>query len=551
MRRSLLAGIGVAAVLIFAACTPDQTRQEPLAPTDVGFAKGGGGGSGQCGGGLASDIAKLQDELFDGADETLIESKFDAIKTACPVADGAQVLMDYLDVMTAESGAPNNNATKLVDLLGKVTLYATGTALVRPAEIFQVQGGAAVLSPGEFMTTFDSRARLEVQDGALKEPPVPNVPGGPHLWTIEPRATGDCDGTTSLRITGKCYQIHDYPDETVAYSPPFIVTLCLHSDLGASGIGHQAAAFNGKAEVLPETSVAFSCAHTESALNSWLGREAGPVGRALAKAYDYLRPRPLFADDAGESGLGLFTSLFGGVLNDVFADDFDDPTTFNAQSSTPPIVTDTPDLGEGTWAYSATSPGFIKIQDALGGLSGGVLVLNQAQGNCANCPTFQLVGTRVNGSEAETVGSYNVIWTSSQTKPSVKEAPFIVFNANNSNNEIARLAYVSLPQPGNRLILTVRQGNGPNDVITRDVGPWVTNGPQTFTLTVNLTTLDPDSSHTVSLAINGVPVANAQGIPAPRATTLKQIGYVLTGIDAGIIASDTWKVTRLSDIPPQ
>src|SRR5688572_6297287 len=106
MRRSLFAGIGVAAVLILAACTPDQQRQEPLAPADVGLAKGGGGGGGgsqACGGGLASDIAKLHDDLYNGDAETQVELKFDAVKAACPVAAGSQVLMDYLEVMTALS----------------------------------------------------------------------------------------------------------------------------------------------------------------------------------------------------------------------------------------------------------------------------------------------------------------------------------------------------------------------------------------------------------------------------------------------------------------
>ena len=56
MRRSLLAGIGGLAVFIVAACTPDQPRQEPLAPTDPLFAAGGG--SLQCAGSQASLLAQ-------------------------------------------------------------------------------------------------------------------------------------------------------------------------------------------------------------------------------------------------------------------------------------------------------------------------------------------------------------------------------------------------------------------------------------------------------------------------------------------------------------
>jgi len=526
MRRTVPAGIGIAALLVFVACSPDQPSREPLAPTVPSLAQ-----SSQCSGQLASDISKQQKDLFTGTDLATIESAFDDIKDACPLASGHPILMTYIETMIGFSGAPTNanRAGGLVTLLASVTLYATNSSVVRPSSIFQTQGGAAVLSPGESMTTWDNRARLEI--------PLTTTPSAPHLWTFEPRPTSECDGTTSLRITGNCHQLHDYPDETVDYSPPFIVTLCLHSSLGPTGIGHQKSGFGG--EVLPEVAVAFSCAHTASALDSWLGREAGPLGRALASAYDYLRPRPLFADDAGESGSSADASLFGGILNDIFSDNFDDPTDFNDG-------VDTPDLGD-AWTINTSSPGFIQQQDALGDMSGGIVVLSQAQGNCANCPVFRLLGTRVNSNQSETVGTYHVSWSSLQNKPNVKEAPFAIFNANNSNNEIARLSYVSVSSQ-NRLIFTVR-GNG-NAVTTIDVGEWFQNVHQDFEITVNLTTLDPATSQTVSLSIGGNPVLNAQNIAAPRATSLKQIGYVLTGIDAGIIASDNWKVTRTSDIPP-
>jgi hypothetical protein len=519
MRRSLLAGIGALAVFVAAACSPDQPSREPLAPTVPLLAPGQ-----QCGGQLASNISKQQKDLFAGTALTAVEAAFAAVNDACPLSAGDAVLQSYIETLITHSQAPTNanRAGGLVNLLGSVTLYATGTTLVRPVSIFQTQGLAAVLSPGEFASSWDSRARLEIQAGA--------TPGGPHLWTFEPRPTSECDGTTSLRITGNCYQVHDYPDETVAYSPPFIVTLCVHSSFGPTGIGHQRVGFGG--EVLPETSVAFSCAHTASALNSWLGREAGPLGRAVARAYDYLRPRPLFADDAGESGLGLFTSLYGGILNEIIKDDF---AEFNTPAG--------PDVGD-NWIIQATSPGYIQInQTGLGDMTGPLVELSQAQGNCANCPVFQLLATRANSSESESVGSYDVEWTSLQNKPNVKEAPFVILNANNNNNEIARLAYTTVSSQ-NRLIFTVRNGN---TVQTIDVGAWAQNVHQDFKVTVNLNVLNNALDQTVSLSINGNAVANAQNIPASRATSLLRIGYLLTGIDAGIIASDNWKVTRTSD----
>jgi hypothetical protein len=572
MRRSLLAGIGALAVFIFAACSPDQTRQEPLAPADVGLAKGGGGGSQACGGGLASDIAKLHDDLYNDDAETQVELKFDAVKAACPVAAGAQVLMDYLDVMTSLSGAPGNNATALVDLLGKATLYATGTALVRPASIFQTKGGAAVLSPGESMTTWGaSVARLEVQNGTETEPAVP---AGDHLWTLEPRPASECGGITSLRVSGHCFQIHDYPHSaTVAYDPPFIVTLCHPSSTlptGSQGIGHEAAAFNGKAEVLQETEVVFGCAHVAKATDSWLGRDAGPFGRALAKAYDYLRPQPLFADDAGESGLGLFTSLFGEILHDTFEDNFDlgDSASFNDGVDAPDLT----DFDGGVlqnWLYNAPSPGFIRIQDALGDMSGGVVVLSQAQGACNNCPVFQLLGEvrtddetedpppQVVEPDHETVGSFDVFVTSLQNKPNIKEAPFVLLNSGSltsGTTEIVRLSYVTVSNQ-NKLQLKVKTGPGPNSFAVYEVPgiPWVQNVQQSFRITVKLDALG-NGEASLAILTDGTadPPVYTEVItpkPAPFATTLKYVGYRLTGIDAGIIASDNWKVTRKSDIP--
>jgi len=388
MRRSALTVFAVTAVLAIAACAPDSADRGPLVPTEPSLAM-----SDQCAGGLASDIAKQQKALFTEPGLTDLQTQFAAIKSACPTVPTTQ-LLTYVESMIGYSGAPTNaaRAQGLVNLLGSVTLYVTGTAVVRPPVVFQSTGGAGVLSPGEFMTTFDGNARLEIK-------PL-TTPGGPHLFTFEPRPTSECDGTTSLRITGNCYQLHDYPDETATYTPPATLTLCMRHNAGPTGIGHQKAGFG--AEVLPETTFTYVCAQTHAAVDGWLGREAGPLGRALAKTYDYLAPRPAFADDAGESGsIGSF-SLVGGILNEVFADDFTE-------------LTSPPDVGD-AWTINAVSPGYIQIQNGIADLTGSVVVLSQAQGNCANCPVFRLLGTRVNAAETETVGSYEVTWTSVQTK---------------------------------------------------------------------------------------------------------------------------------------
>jgi hypothetical protein len=537
MRRSLLASIGAAAVFILAACSPDQASQRPLSPTGPSLAQ-----SQQCRNTFAKTIEDQQVALFSGTALTTLQTLFSAIKSNCPNVSTAQ-LLGYLGSV-ADFGAPtvgNTNTTNrgqaLVDHWSAVVLYVTNQTETWPAAVLTgdalvggvPDGGAKVLYPGDAMTTFDGQAGLSLPSNLTS-------PTGPHLFTFQPVAGSQCDGGTSLRINGRCYDVHDYPDGGT-YSPPATLTLCLHQGAGETSIGHARAGFG--TEVLPGgLNTSFSCAHDAETQFGALLKRGGPLGRALAHAYDYLAPRPLFADDAGESGsIGLF-SLVGGVLNDIFADNFDDPTDFNDG-------VDTPDLGD-AWTINATSPGYIQIQDALGGLSGGVVVLSQAQGNCANCPIFRLLGTRVNSTENESVGSYDVTWDASQTKPNVKEAPYVVYNKDAV--EIARVSYVTISSQ-NKILLTVNKP-GPNDDVY-EAGTWVTNTPQTFKLTVNLTVLG-SNDQTVSLAIG--PVGGAlttywTNKPAPFATSLKQMGYVLTGIDAGIIASDNWKTTRLADQP--
>ena len=510
MRRPLLAGISLAAVLVFAACSTDEPSQVPLAPTKPLLAAGD-----QCAGSQASLIAKEQKALFSGAALNDLQAQFAVIKSLCPNASAQ--LMTYLESVIGYSGAPTNaaRAQGLVNHFGSVTLYVTSTALVRPAVVFQNTGGAAVLSPGESMTTWDALARLAIDGGT--------TPAGPHLFTFEPRPTSECDGATSLRLTGGCYQVHDYPDETATYTPPATLTLCMRHNAGPTGIAHQKGVFG--TEVLPEVSLVYACANTHAAIDSWLGREAGPLGRAVARAYDYLAPRPLFADDAGESGsIGSF-SLVGGILNVVFEDDFTE-------------IASPPDVGD-SWLVQATHPGYIQVQNGLGDMTGSVVVLSQGQGACTNCPVFQLLGTRVNSSQTETVGTYEVSWRSVQDKPSVKEAPFVVLN--NAGAEIARLSYVT--ESSNNILRFTAGG------VSTDVGNWVRDVSQSFKITVNLTTLNPATSNRVSLEINGSPVATNPNAIA-NATTLKQIGYVLTGIDAGIIGADDFRVIRLPDIPP-
>jgi hypothetical protein len=570
MRRSFAAAFGTAAILVIAACSQDQSSNRTLTPTDPLLAPGGGGGNPLCAGGLASDIAKEQKLLFlttAGLDS--MEDAFSLIKDACPIVetDPAElgVLLDYYALMIAYR--TTDNAAGLAGHLFSVSRYATGTGLVRSANVFGALGGAEVLtvtaSTGDALVSFDKGAQLSFAADTKTNPGL--VPFGRRLFTLDPLSSVECGDVTGLRLGSRgagapCYDVQDYPD-AAEYTPAATLTLCMHKDADENvGIVHQKSGYGD--EVLPPVQLTYACGDFHmSSSNSWL-EQKGPLGRALAKAYDFFAPKTLIADDVGGSGsIGSFSKV-GAVLTDIFEDDFNDGAVFNLNPGA-----DSADLADAnsTWIYSAQSPGYIRIEDSFGGLTGGVLVLSQGQGACNNCPVFKLLGeirtvdepNTIGETDFETNGSFDVTWTSVQTKPSVKEAPFVLLNGTNGSDaarEIVRLSYVSQSSQ-NQLLLRI-PGSG-NSVTTINVGSWVQNVSQTFKITVNLDVLNPAQDKTVSLSILNPstnefePVAGAQNLAAVRATSFKHIGYVLTGIDAGIIGSDDWRVTRLPDIPPQ
>ena len=528
MHRSFAPTPAIAAILLFAACT-DQPSRAPLAPSEPSAAV-----SAQCGGALASQIGKDVRDLFSGAAEADLENRFGIIKSLCP--DAFAQMMDFIDAVIGYREPPTitqARAQAIVALVKSVTLYVTGTGLDLPFSVMMPTGGAAVLSPGEQMLTFDERAGVVVAPGTTVLVNGQPVPVGQVLFAFEPKPFS-CQ-TTTLRQTGNCYNLIVFP-HFGGWDPPVTVGMCLRAGHhGPSAIGHEKAGFG--TEVMPAGfSYPFSCEHTETALNSWLGREAGALGRALAHAYDYLRPRLLFAEDAGVSGQFRFFSLIGGVLTVVFEDGFTANALGPLVNGTDPVVGDFPS----SWLVQTEPPGSITIQNGLGDLTGKVVVLSQAQGNCAQCPVFKLLGTRVNPSPTDTIGSYEVTWQSLQNKPSVKEAPFVVLS--HAGAEIARLSYVT-ESSQNRL-----RYNGAIVMSGGNPVTWTTNVHQDFKITVNLLSTNGQNSYRTSLAINNVTVVS--NVPFVNAAkTVSTIGYVLTGIDAGIIAADNFLMKRLADPP--
>jgi hypothetical protein len=131
----------------------------------------------------------------------------------------------------------------------------------------------------------------------------------------------------------------------------------------------------------------------------------------------------------------------------------------------------------------------------------------------------------------------------------VKDAPFKVLAFN--GDTLARLSY-STESSANLL-----RYNGA--IVTRNGQPvnWVRDVHQDFKITVNLFTLNGQDNFTTSLAIlfPGDTVYTTVVGPVPfmntSARTVSKLGYILTGIDAGIVAADKFRMARLEDIPPQ
>jgi len=551
MRRSLLAGIGVVAVFFFAACSPDQTRQEPLAPTDVGLAKGGGGGSLQCAGSLASQIAKQEDNNFSSSQADELTSLFNVIKAQCTTTatlPSPAVLAYMQKVADFRGSVVGDRADSLLALWQSVTLYATGTPIDRPPVVFVTGtppsgpnnegavrgGGAAVLDPAGAlsMTTWDGQAGVKISSS--------QTPSGPHLFTLYPDA---CPTTSLVAATDDCYEVQSYPP-VEAWDPLITIGMCLHGGGGPNvAISHFEEGYG--AEVLPDgggfTWTSGCYANDHAFMDTWLGRKAGPLGRALALGLDYLRPRQLYADDAGESGLGLFTSPFGGVETLIFHETFDAPG--NALGAFPQDPNEVaPDVGD-SWDVFAPAPGFANIVDGSvlapgGGLPGQVISISQAQGACKkNCPVYRLLGTRVNASQAEDIGIYEVTWQSLQNKPSIKEAPFILLSAD--NKEIARLSYTQTSNQNRILYNGVYTGVN-----------WTQNVAQSFKIIVRLDDGNASANDfTTDLYIGTTLVFTNRPFNTNNATTFVTLGYRLDGVDAGIMAADNIVVKRLADTP--
>lgn len=374
-----------------------------------------------------------------------------------------------------------------------------------------------------------SHREISAEDAALSLP-VQNGSGDPrgHLFSITPASHGECLGDSNLDQYGPCFDFESFPHVTHSFSPGIKVGVCqpVGSDdqlpLDRPALGHLT--HGNQVEILQQVTYPTFCEHTDAGTThgSWNGGFNGIATRLAWLAKKGLGVRPLYAVHGGLGGVGGTLSPFGAVDLTVFV------APLNAESigafpATPRI---------GAWMSTIQSPASITVASSLGAYNDTVIVLSTGT-SCDHCKGPLLRGLLADSAVAHvgaTYGTYDVRWVSVQGKSAIKKAPFVVRDVD--GRDIATLVY-STESSHNRL-----RFNGVN------VGTWVQNQPQAFTIRVSM-----NAPRRASLLIDGVPVGSATNLPFVNlaATGLGQIVADFRSQDSGIMGWAEVSARRLVD----
>lgn len=506
----------LALVALVAACS-DQSPAPPTAiPRQPRLAV-----TGSCNSQLATQISKEQKALFSGAVLSAAQDQFKVIKNGCPAT--SEQMLAYIQFTIDQYRLGNvlqpivgTREEAIVSHWNSLFVYLGLPAPNAPVAVLLADGAAGVITQSGGSRDLIAAPGPNGPGAALHVPD--NAAPGSHLYTI--RLISASCLTTTLGQRGACYFYSVFPEVT-AFNPKVTAVICQAGDLEENlALGHTNS--DGTSEVLPRPSgVQFPLLCAEPTAGASFGH--GLVGRALAAVMKMVTPQRAYAAHGGLGGLSEQMSPFGGVELTFFQ------ATFTADAlGQPPGVPET-----GSWTtIVAVPPGTISVEAALGDLTEKPVVLNQAGGNCTQCGGLELTGTATTAVEVDaTSGVYIVRWRSVQTKPSAKEAPFVIRSA--AGLEVARLSYRTV---SSQRILAF---NG----ATLPVG-WLQSVAQAFEVVINLGT------KTTTLRIDGAPVAGFQGVPFVNAaaTDVSTVGAEFTGIDAGIVGWDDITITKVAPI---
>jgi hypothetical protein len=289
--------------------------------------------------------------------------------------------------------------------------------------------------------------------------------------------------------------------------------------------------------------------HGDNAALAWLDRLA-------TRTLGLVTPTSAYAYHKPASGTSGGYSPWSAMDPAIFYSDFEPPLPLG---TFPPSLL----LDRGSWVDTVTAPGTITVQSSFADMPGQSVVLSQGGGNCTACGALKLVGTVADAISA-TTDYWQVAWTSVQTKPSVKFAPFVVRGT--GTDTIGVLAYKTDPS-GDHLYY--------NNLL---VSSWVPGVSQRFTITMNLATqraqlciygrtssgfalqypttaspcpADPNTVQTAfPAASQNVSTGTFTFVTQGHAVSLYQFNAEFSGIDAGVMGLDNVLIRRMAEPLP-
>ena len=554
LRKSAISlgwAVGWAGLLVVAACSTD-TPRSTTGPNALPAGPLFNHVTGHCDAELAKAIGSDQ-KIFSQSVRQVLADKLKALKTACGTGSEVALGFDYVTYVLADGNRGASTVpqqTQVAAHINSLTTYVgLGSAGLNPLALLPGGGVCVIpLTGGQCTTqTFIQATVIQGNIGPLDTPPLaaPTADDFPsHIVSMFRDATVGCLPTSLPLQTNYCINLSYFP-AAAGFTPPLQFAMCTSDEdppfLDVTNplvtLGHKKNS-NGKVEALarwpsPTTAAPLACDHGPPPAIA-TGTLQGTMQSFLASVKNVFMPKPLYAINGGlgiTDDFGGGFSPLGGVNLLVFYDDF----STDVIGAQPAIQSG--DVG--SWAINVQGSASISVQTGLGDLADTVVVLNQSNGACENCPVLSLVGTLANGSGGTVpadVGTYVVKTTTLQNKPSTKNAPFILQSALGA--EIARLVYVT--ENSNRVLKFSTNGAAPlTFTIGGQTATWNVGVHQDFEFTVNL------DANTITLTVNGA-ATSITNVPFADVDFAKA-GWIFGGIDAGIVAVSKLSVTRSVD----
>jgi hypothetical protein len=541
----------LAALVLFvaglAACS-DQPTPDPTAP-DVKVLFAAGGPNAPCGSALGKTVADQQVALYSGATLTQIQDAWTPVVRDCknnlPTAQAEMLSYVQLTINKAAiylTGGANNALT--VAHWNSVFAYVNVFAPNLDTTVLSLKGGAAVVvnplaGDSAEVRTVGPYAGIKIyhQDST----------GDPrtHLITINPNPRpGTCITGTNLTQHGPCFEFSANPHLT-KWDPRVVLGICQDTTTlpfsvpGAiiAALGHQPT-LTGAATIIAYRTYPQFCGHEPGfEVGSWTGGFRGIKTRLAYLLNKAFAPERAYAGHSGIGGTGGGISPFAGVDRKIFY-----ATSSSSALNLPPDSL-SPERGKWTTIF-AKSPGTILVQNGLGDLTGKVIVLSQAGGNCdKKCGGLELTGTVTSANSlTASTGVYDILFDAVNDAPTVKKAPIVLQSTTGDS-----LAVITFATKSNQNQIFFNKDLTP-------VANWVQHVHQNFHLVVDFFTTP--TAPTVSLTIisplpgGGSDTTEVPGRPfldGAAATNIGAISAKFTGIDSGIFGWDNISIERRPD----